>query len=120
MKLGILGTGMIVREFLPWLTGADSPFTVQCICSTQRSAEAAGELCEQYSIPQHTTNYFELLQDVDVVYLAVPNNQHARYAKVAIEAGSTSSWKSQWPSMPCRQRSLRTWPAAGKSSCSRP
>ena len=48
MKLGILGTGMIVREFLPWLTGADSPFTVQCICSTQRSAEAAGELCEQY------------------------------------------------------------------------
>ena len=87
MKLGILGTGMIVREFLPWLTGADSPFTVQCICSTQRSAEAAGELCEQYSIPQHTTNYFELLQDVDVVYLAVPNNQHARYAKVAIEAG---------------------------------
>ena len=47
MKLGILGTGMIVREFLPWLTGADSPFTVQCICSTQRSAEAAGELCEQ-------------------------------------------------------------------------
>lgn len=87
MKLGILGTGMIVREFLPWLTGADSPFTVQCICSTQRSAEAAGELCEQYGIPQHTTNYFELLQDVDVVYLAVPNNQHARYAKVAIEAG---------------------------------
>ena len=80
MKLGILGTGMIVREFLPWLTGADSPFTVQCICSTQRSAEAAGELCEQYGIPQHTTNYFELLQDVDVVYLAVPNNQHARYA----------------------------------------
>ena len=83
MKLGILGTGMIVREFLPWLTGADSPFTVQCICSTQRSAEAAGELCEQYGIPQHTTNYFELLQDVDVVYLAVPNNQHARYVKVA-------------------------------------
>ena len=23
MKLGILGAGMIVREFLPWLTGPD-------------------------------------------------------------------------------------------------
>ena len=23
MKLGILGTGMIVREFLPWLAGPD-------------------------------------------------------------------------------------------------
>ena len=87
MKLGILGTGMIVGEFLPWLAGEDSPFTVQALCSTQRSAPAAAELCEQYHIPQHTTNYFELLQWVDVVYLAVPNNQHARYAKVALEAG---------------------------------
>ena len=87
MKLGILGTGMIVREFLPWLAGEDSPFTVQALCSTQRSVPAAAELCEQYHIPQHTTNYFELLQWVDVVYLAVPNNQHARYAKVALEAG---------------------------------
>ena len=48
MKLGILGTGMIVREFLPWLAGEDSPFTVQALCSTQRSAPAAAELCEQY------------------------------------------------------------------------
>lgn len=72
---------------MPWLAGEDSPFTVQALCSTQRSAPAAAELCEQYHIPQHTTNYFELLQWVDVVYLAVPNNQHARYAKVALEAG---------------------------------
>ena len=36
MKLGILGTGMIVREFLPWLAGPDCPFTVQALCSTQR------------------------------------------------------------------------------------
>ena len=37
MKLGILGTGMIVREFLPWLAGPDCPFTVQALCSTQRT-----------------------------------------------------------------------------------
>lgn len=41
MKLGILGTGMIVREFLPWLAGPDCPFTVQALCSTQRSAPVA-------------------------------------------------------------------------------
>ena len=78
MKLGILGTGMIVREFLPWLAGPDCPFTVQALCSTQRSAPVADEMCEQYGIPQHTTNYFELLQWVDVIYLAVPNLQHYR------------------------------------------
>ena len=86
MKLGILGTGKIVQEFLPWLV-EHTPFTVQAVCSTLRSAAKAEELCAQYGIPQHTTNYLELLQWVDVVYIAVPNLQHARYARVALEAG---------------------------------
>lgn len=86
MKLGILGTGKIVQEFLPWLVQAQ-PFTVQAICSTPRSQPLAKSLCEQYGVPQHTTNYLELLQWVDVVYIAVPNVQHARYARVAMEAG---------------------------------
>ena len=47
MKLGILGTGKIVREFLPWLA-EHTPFTVQAICSTERSAELAQSLCGQY------------------------------------------------------------------------
>ena len=33
MKLGILGTGKIVQEFLPWLV-EHTPFTVQAVCST--------------------------------------------------------------------------------------
>lgn len=86
MKLGILGTGKIVREFLPWLA-EHTPFTVQAICSTERSAELAQSLCGQYGVPQHTTNFLELLQWVDVVYIAVPNLQHVRYARVALEAG---------------------------------
>lgn len=86
MRLGILGTGKIVQEFLPWLV-ENKPFTVQAVCSTPRSAELAQSLCAQYGIPQQTTNYFELLQWVDVVYIAVPNLQHARYARVALEAG---------------------------------
>ena len=87
MRLGILGTGRIVQEFLLWLAGPDAPFTVQGLCSTERSAPLAEELCTRYHIPQHTTNYLELLQWVDVVYLAVPNLQHTRYARVALEAG---------------------------------
>ena len=86
MKLGILGTGKIVQEFLPWLVEY-TPFTVQAICSTPRSAELAQSLCGQYGVPQHTTNFLELLQWVDVVYIAVPNLQHVRYARVALEAG---------------------------------
>ena len=87
IKLGILGTGMIAKEFLPWLAGPQSPFAVEAVCSTERSASVAADLCAQYDIPRHTTNYLELLQWVDVVYLAVPNLQHTRFAKVALEAG---------------------------------
>ena len=137
MKLGILGTGMIVREFLPWLAGPDCPFTVQALCSTQRSAPVADEMCEQYGIPQRTTNYFELLQWVDVIYLAVPNLQHYRYAKVALEAGKhvivekpfTSTTEegeelialaAEMGLMLPRPRSWRRWPAAKRCSCLRP
>ena len=61
MKLGILGTGKIVQEFLPWLA-EHTPFTVQAVCSTPRSAALAQELCEKYGVPQRTTNFLELLQ----------------------------------------------------------
>lgn len=95
MKLGILGTGKIVQEFLPWLV-EHTPFTVQAVCSTPRSAAKAAELCAQYQIPQHTTNYFELLQWVDVVYIAVPNLQHAVTPGWRWRRASTSLWKSPW------------------------
>ena len=87
MKLGILGTGMIVREFLPWLAGPESPFTVEAICSTERSADTARQMCEQYNVPHHTTSFEELLSWVDVVYLAVPNMLHVKYIRAALEGG---------------------------------
>ena len=60
---------------------------MQAVCSTEHSAPLAQELCRQYGVPQHTTNYLELLQWVDVVYIAVPNMQHTRFVRVALEAG---------------------------------
>ena len=109
MKVGILGTGKIVQEFLPWLV-EHAPFTVQALCSTPRSAEKAQELCRQYGVPQHTTNYLELLQWVDVVYLAVPNLQHTRYAKVALEAGKHVIVEKP---MACTAAQTRGVPGAG-------
>lgn len=86
MKLGILGTGMIVKEFLPWLAQA-SPFTVEALCSTERSAPLAAQLCAEYGIPRQFTDFAAMLETVDVVYIAVPNLLHTRYARQALEAG---------------------------------
>ena len=86
MKLGIVGNGKIVQEFLPWL--ASSPaFEVAALCSTQRSAGKAAALCAQYGVPLHVTDYSQLLAAVDVVYIALPNLLHTAYAKAALEAG---------------------------------
>lgn len=86
MKLGIVGSGKIVQEFLPWL--ASSPaFEVAALCSTQRSAGKAAALCAQYGVPLHVTEYSQLLAAVDVVYIALPNLLHTAYAKAALEAG---------------------------------
>lgn len=86
MKLGIVGSGKIVQEFLPWL--ASSPaFEVAALCSTQRSAGKAAAFCAQYGVPLHVTDYSQLLAAVDVVYIALPNLLHTAYAKAALEAG---------------------------------
>ena len=86
MKLGIVGSGKIVQEFLPWL--ASSPaFEVAALCSTQRSAGKAAALCAQYGVPLHVTDYNQLLAAVDVVYIALPNLLHTAYAKAALETG---------------------------------
>lgn len=86
MKLGVLGTGMIVKEFLPWL--AQFPGAELCaLCSTERSAPLAAQLCGQYGIPQRFTDFAAMLQAVDTVYIAVPNLAHAAYIRTALEAG---------------------------------
>ena len=86
MKLGIVGSGKIVQEFLPWL--ASSPaFEVAALCSTQRSAGKAAALCAQYGVPLHVTDYSQLLAAVGGVYIALPNLLHTAYAKAALEAG---------------------------------
>ena len=86
MKLGIVGSGKIVQEFLPWLASCRA-FEVAALCSTQRSADKAAALCAQYGVPFHVTDYSQLLAAVDVVYIALPNLLHTAYAKAALEAG---------------------------------
>ena len=55
MKLGIVGSGKIVQEFLPWLASCRA-FEVAALCSTQRSADKAAALCAQYGVPLHVTD----------------------------------------------------------------
>ena len=88
MKLGIIGSGMIVQDFLTTADQIDN-LELTAISSTKRSAGIAQELAQKYNISQTYTDNEELISDsnVDTVYIGVPNFLHYSLAKLALEHG---------------------------------
>ena len=86
MKLGILGTGMIVQEFLPEL--AKLKIELAAILSTAHSKERVEKLAARYNIKKVYLDYAEMLADknLDTIYIALPNNLHYEFAKKALLA----------------------------------
>jgi predicted dehydrogenase len=87
VKLGIVGSGMIVQEFLT-ITTCLKEIEITAICCTKRSESAGKELASKYNIRNMFIDYDEFLNSkVDTIYVAVPNNLHFEFAKAALEAG---------------------------------
>lgn len=86
MKLGILGTGLIVHEVLPMLNVLH--LEKLYILGTDHSVEKTQQLCKTYHMDGCFFNYEELLNtDIDTVYIALPNHLHFSFAKKALEKG---------------------------------
>lgn len=85
MKLGIVGSGMIVHDFL---SVADQVPNLELVAiSTTKRSEAVGKsLARNYGIQKTYTDNEELFSDpdVDTVYVAVPNSLHFEVAKAAL------------------------------------
>ena len=87
MKLGIVGSGMIVQDFLPHLIQIED-LEIVALVSTKRSFLKAQELCKQYGIKNACDDFDALKQfDIDTIYIALPNHLHYMYAKKALENG---------------------------------
>ncbi|WP_297281774.1 Gfo/Idh/MocA family protein [uncultured Anaerococcus sp.] len=86
MKLGIIGSGKIVKEVLPVLKGIDC---IDIVAITARNEEKLKALSDDYDINKYYLDIDELLKDseVEVVYIALPNELHFEAMKKAIEAG---------------------------------
>lgn len=85
MRLGIVGTGKIVDEFLTFAASLKHTDLI-AICSTKRSIEKAKRIKEEHNFKYYTSNYQRLLQDhtIDTIYIALPNHLHFSYAKDAL------------------------------------
>ena len=86
MKLGILGTGKIVQDFLPETKNLN--FECTAILTTERSREKTTQLAEQYNIKKIFIDYDTMLadKDIDTIYVALPNHLHYPFAKKALLA----------------------------------
>jgi len=85
MKLGIVGSGMIVQEFLPSLVKLED-LEILGIQGTKSGIEKVEEICKKYNIPNFTDNFDELCNfGIDTVYIAVPNFLHFEFCKKALE-----------------------------------
>lgn len=87
MKIGILGSGMIVASALDAI---NSMKNVECMALWHREVDSEGatSLQNQYNIPKLYTDIDEFLKDdsFDVVYVGLINSLHYEYTKKAIEA----------------------------------
>lgn len=87
MKLAMIGTGMIVHDFL---TQADllPMYELEVLCGRPHREEEMKELQKQYGIHRLFFSYEEVLKsDVEVVYIGIVNQLHYEYARKALEAG---------------------------------
>jgi predicted dehydrogenase len=85
MNVAILGAGTIVPDFLEAASKIPE-FRIYAIYGRERSLEKLKRFQETYGIAKIYHDYGELLSDeqVDVVYVALPNNLHYEFAKKAV------------------------------------
>ena len=86
MKLGIIGSGMIVKVFLSF---AHELSEIKLVAIAARNIENLKELQSKYNIKNIYTDIKLCLEnkEIDTIYVAVPNNLHYTVAKKALEAG---------------------------------
>ncbi|MBQ0065382.1 MAG: Gfo/Idh/MocA family oxidoreductase [Firmicutes bacterium] len=86
MKLGILGTGMIVHDFLSTYDVLN--IEKAYIYTSPRSVEKTKGLIEKYNLDGYFQDYEEMLKaDIDTIYVGLPNHLHYSFAKQALCAG---------------------------------
>lgn len=84
MKIGVLGTGGIVKSVTPTLKQIEN---MECYAIASRTMEKAKEAAEQYGYSKAYGSYEELVQDpqVELVYIATPHSRHYEDMKLCIK-----------------------------------
>ena len=85
MKLGIIGSGMIVNDLLSFVESIEN-IELVAILGREKSREKIEKIVNQHHIKKAYYDYNELLNDsqIDTIYIALPNHLHYEYTKKAL------------------------------------
>ena len=77
MKLGIIGSGMIVNDLLSFVESIKN-IELVAILGREKSRAKIEKIIDQYHIKKAYYDYDELLNDsqIDTIYIALPNHLH--------------------------------------------
>lgn len=83
IKFGIVGTGRIANRFIPeskYVSGLSAEFVMDI------DENAAKTFADKHQLTMYTTDYDQLLEHSDAVYIATPHQFHYEYVKRALLA----------------------------------
>jgi predicted dehydrogenase len=88
MKVGIAGAGSIIPDFLK-AAAKVSGYDICAICATERGRSRMEELAKAYDISSIYVDYELMVKNpyIDTIYVAVPNNMHYEFTKLALQEG---------------------------------
>ena len=91
MKIGIVGSGMIVSVIADVWKSFAGKIEAKAIWCREVSREQGENIAAQYDIPKVYTDYDAFLQDdsFDFVYIGLVNSLHYEYSKKALLAGKS-------------------------------
>ena len=84
LRLGIVGTGRIVRRFLPELAFVNG---IEAVSVFNPDVDSLQRFSEEFILHAESMKYSRFLSGVDAVYIASPNETHEEYAREALLAG---------------------------------
>jgi predicted dehydrogenase len=86
LRIGVLGCANIARQFCRDVAGSPA---VRVVAVASRQAETAAAFAAAHGIGRHHGSYEALLDDdqVDAIYLPLPNSLHAEWAVKAAASG---------------------------------
>ena len=107
LKLGRLGSGMIVRELMGFIQKLH--FEKVYILGRERSKERTEQMVREHHLTGSFYDYEKLLSsDADVIYVALPNFLHYEFAERALECGKHVILEKPAASNFCKETFIRS------------